>query len=315
MKDTSTKQKVTLLREYGLKKDARQIRASRNPVTAELFVTLLFAALTVFNLLSTSYAQGTGQDLPSIESNLVERFNLNPGEEVAGTLVLIGTGEREQTLSIRVRDLIELASEKHYEGLGAFARSNATWVNGLPSQIRLAPGEKISLPYRLLMPNTQGTANQAGTYYSVILIEPITQDPFLNPENSGKKAEGMNFVLEQRLRYGIQLISDTTQVGTIALDFAEPKLIENEQGVGLQAILEHRGSQGIGVNLTLELYDTQGELVASLVQDTARYFYPQSSQYIYFDLGNLAPGTYDTILIADAGQDNIFGVRYSLEVE
>ncbi|MEZ4631234.1 MAG: hypothetical protein R2880_11080, partial [Deinococcales bacterium] len=127
--------------------------------------------------------------------------------------------------------------------------------------------------------------------------------------------EGVTFVLEQRLRYGIQLISDTTQTGTIALSFAEPALIENAQGVGLQAILEHRGSQGTGISLTLELYDSQGNLITSIIQDTARYIYPQSSQYIYFDLGNLSSGNYDAILIADAGKDNIFGVRYNLEVE
>ena len=263
--------------------------------------------------------------LPAVVSNFVERFNLNPGGEVTGTLVLEGTGEREQTVSLHVRDLIEIAGEKQYGTAGSFERSNAAWITGLPSQVSLEPGERLSLPYRLRMPDN--AAN--GTFYSIILVEPLVIDPFVEADDDRYTAETeTNFVLKQRLRYGIQIITDTTESGAVALNFANPALDKRSSSrtssgtgnalretVNLRATLEHRGNQGVRVNVSLELFDTSGELVAAVVKNDDQYIYPQSSQLINLDLGNVAAGIYDAILIADAGPDNVFGVRYNLEVE
>jgi len=253
--------------------------------------------------------------LPTVVSNFVERFNLNPGEEVTGMLVLEGTGERKQTLSLRVRDMIQVAGEKQYRTAGTFERSNASWITGLPSQVTLEPGERLSLPYRLKMPATQ-RSDASGTYYSIILIEPVAVDPFVEEDDgSYRAATETTFVLKQRLRYGIQIISETTESGSVALNFVNPALDSKAEGVNLRATLEHRGAQGVRVNVSLELFDSEGNLVSTVMKDDDQYIYPQSSQVINLDLGSVAAGTYDAILIADAGPDNVFGVRYNLEVE
>lgn len=63
----------------------------------------------------------------------------------------------------------------------------------------------------------------------------------------------------------------------------------------------------------LELHDKSGTQVDRF-GDQQRRLFPGTSVRQDFELGSLPPGEYTAVVIADAGGEDVFGTRYTLNV-
>ncbi len=88
---------------------------------------------------------------------------------------------------------------------------------------------------------------------------------------------------------------------------------EDGAAAHLQVSLKNTGERLLNPSLSLELYDKSGTQVDRFEAQAERIF-PGTSVRQDFELGNLSPGEYTAVVIADAGGEAVFGTRYTLNV-
>ncbi len=103
--------------------------------------------------------------------------------------------------------------------------------------------------------------------------------------------------------------------GESQLSFENPHFERPQDGAAaqLQVSLRNTGERLLQPEAQLELYDQSGAQVSRLDARVDRIF-PDTSVRQTFDLGTLAPGDYTAVVIVDAGGEDVFGTRYTLNV-
>jgi len=82
----------------------------------------------------------------------------------------------------------------------------------------------------------------------------------------------------------------------------------------LQLDLENTGQRYLRLLVWAELYDEQGTSVGRF-QAGRRGVYPGCSTRFHADLSQVPPGKYNALVVADNGDEYVFGARYDLEIE
>jgi hypothetical protein len=199
--------------------------------------------------------------------------------------------------------------ENHYsQPAGQHPRSNADWIELSQHQVIVAPGQEVKINYTANVPNEP---NLVGTYWSMIMIEAI---PTTSPESSlAKEVPETQLSLRQVVRYGIQMITHIGDTGQRQLKFLDTKVVKDSEKRELQVDIENTGQRWLRPFLWAELYDNSGNYVGRF-EAQKRRIYPTTSVRYRVDLTDLADGQYNALVVADSGDDNIFGANYSLKL-
>jgi hypothetical protein len=280
-------------------------RAARQLKNFSLFSFLLFVTTGI----------GFSQAAPPAPVSAVQLISplrpvvtIVPGGSYQEALVLENSGDTGASVQISQVDYLPDLTETLYPEPGSLPRSNAPWITLSRSEVELKAGEQVTVPYQIRVPDDPALA---GSYWSMILLEPS------DAVNTRSTAEpgGVRTSVQTRFRYGVSVLTDLGSSGQSGLSFTEPVFVQPEQGNGylLRVNLQNVGERVLEPEVWLELVDARGTRLGRIEGGEQRVF-PGGAAQAQFSLGALPPGDYQALVIADAGGERVFGVRYTLNV-
>jgi hypothetical protein len=242
----------------------------------------------------------------AVLGNGVEEHAAHPGETYSGTLRLRNQGSEPADARIDLRDYSFAADgSSRFDPPGSTPRSNARWVAFSPAQVHLAPGAEATVGYTVTVPD--GVA--PGTSWSILMVTTIARGA---PESAEPAGGRVRVGLQATLRYGTQIA--TTVAGPAPrVAFANAHAFAGARGKVLEFDVANAGDVAYRPELRVEVFDAAGQKVASLGSRRG-LLYPGSSLRQRFELGALPPGTYQALVVADTGGDQLFGAQYRLQL-
>ncbi len=240
----------------------------------------------------------------SVLGEMTHEKNADPGETYTGTVVVHNASDDPEDMKIYQTDF-SFASDgaNYYDVPGTLSRSNASWINFSPRQTTVQPHEKAVINYQVTVPQD---SNLIGTYWSMLMVEGI-------PEIPAEKEKG-DMAIRVVMRYGIQMITNMGDTGSRQLKFFEPKLLREENKRMLQIDIENIGERWLRPMVWIELFNEAGTSVGTF-EGSKQRVYPGTSTRFKINLNSIKEGTYKSLVVADCGNEDIFGVNYTLKIE
>jgi hypothetical protein len=238
----------------------------------------------------------------------VEERQARAGESYSGTVRLRNDGAEAAEARLYLTDYAFAADgSTRYGPAGSSPRSNAGWVTFTPSHVRIAPGTEATVGYTVTVP----AGEKAGTFWSMLMVEGIARGA---PESTAVAARGTRAEMGVRptIRYGVQ-IATTLGAGERRADFAGTRAVGTEGGKRIELDVVNSGEVAYRPELSIELYDESGAAVKTF-SSRRGLLYPGTSLRQSFDLGALPAGTYQALVTADTGGDEVFGAQYRLKL-
>lgn len=266
-------------------------------------ILLLFLCLCIYFL---SSGKACAISLPG---GLTIENDVAIGGRTSGNIVILNNDAEPVTVNIYQTDYMFYADGRSDFGKpGSTPRSNASWITYSPNQITVPPKGSASVAYQISVPNDQSLY---GTYWSVIMVEPIPKAALEPPSaEKDKVAIGVQAVF----RHAVQMITHIGDTGERALRFASKRLENRDGKVFLVLDVENTGERWLVPALYVDLADQSGRSLGRFEGGKLRIF-PGCSVRYFVDLGALKPGGYNALVIADCGEEKLFGARYTLEVK
>jgi hypothetical protein len=194
-----------------------------------------------------------------------------------------------------------------YAAPGSLPRSSARWVAFTPSSVRIPPGGEATVGYTVTVP---ADAALHGTYWSVVMVEGIAHG---SPEStSAPAAARVRLGVRPTIRYAVQL---ATTLGADApqVRFASARAYPSAGGKVLELDLANAGEVAYRPEIRVELFDEAGRKAGAFTSRRG-LLYPGTSLRQTFELGAVPAGTYQALVVADAGGDQVYGAQYRLKL-
>lgn len=238
-----------------------------------------------------------------VVNGLTHQFDIIPGEIYRGAIEIQNTGDTEQPVKLYLRDyFFNKEGESFYDAPGSQERSNANWIDVSPSYLVLQPREKTMVTYEIRVPQE---IELTGTYWSVIMVEEES------PVSANSGAKGLT--IQTQLRYAVQVATTAGNTGKRNLTFFGIKPVK-EDGMQLLAVeIENKGELLFKPVVSVELFDEQGNSVG-IFYSLRKKLYPNTSSRFLIDLKGIAPGNYQSLVLADCGEEDVFGINVPLEI-
>jgi hypothetical protein len=255
---------------------------------------------TLFILLLSLALSGLAVAQMAVIGDLARPFDVLPGTIIEDALELRNSGADDSRVRVYLSDYsFNADGTSHYPEPGTLPRSNASWIElgALPTVI--PAGGSVSLPYRVKVDQ----AAPAGSYWSLIMVE----------ELAPQRAATGTVTLQTVLRYGVQVIT-TIAPAPAELVFANPTFHEQAGESVLTLDVLNTGERSVLARHYLDLFDATGTPIGR-VEGSVLRTYPGTSIRQNFVLGALAPDSYLAVVIADGGDEDLFGAQYNLTVK
>lgn len=246
----------------------------------------------------------------SIEGGLTHEKVSQPGQPYQGVITIKNQGDSPQELKIYQTDYrFNHEGATIYGDPGQNARTNARWITFSPSRLTIPPKDTAVINYTIQVP---ADASLAGTYWSMLMIEGIPESA---PESSQhKKPKELSLGITQVMRYGIQMITHIGETGTKKISFLKTTVLKEQDTRILQADVQNDGDRMVRPQLWAELYTSAGVSLGRFPGEQYRLL-PTTSKRFHIDITKVPPGTYKALMVADCGDDDLFGVSYTLKLE
>jgi len=268
-----------------------------------VFLMLLLAAV----IPSSSLAQ------ISVRSQLSHDETVIAGDSYTGAVLIRNDTDEIQQAKIYQTDYQFASDGSNYFGeAGSLDRSNASWVDVAASSIMVPPRESISVTYQVHVPVEINGMSPSGSYWSLIMVEGV---PKTSPENvdNEKPQEGLGVI--QVTRYGIQVASHIEGTGEPELSITESALVRSETNEAtLHLSVSNLGDTLVRPKIWIELYNESGTALGRR-EGLNNRIYPGTSVKQQIKLGELSPGSYRALVIMDAGDEDVFGAEYTLNID
>lgn len=256
----------------------------------------------IFLLLAFSLAEAM------IVGGLTREHQAQPGQTYKGQIVIKNDSNSPTEIKIYQRDYkFNYKGENFYSRPGKEQRSNANWITFSPHKFIVPPQQKVVVKYSVKLPDDP---NLNGTYWSMLMVEKIP--PGSAESTISAEDEKHHIGIRQIIRYGIQMVTQIGSTGERKLEFIGTRLLKEENKRVLEIDIENTGQRWLRPFLWTELYDSSGNYVGRF-DARRRRLYPHTSVRYQLDFSDLPKGDYKALVIADAGQDYIFGANYKLE--
>jgi len=251
-----------------------------------------------------SPADTTAVQLASLLRQVV---TVAPGGSYEGEIVMVNGSDQATTVQVSQVDFLPSEAGVGYPEPGSLPRSNARWLEVVRSDVQIPAGEQAVVPYSIKVPKD---SSLAGSYWSMILLTPS------DAAGVQETQEGeVQTTVRTQFRYGVSVVTNLGDSGAGGLSFDNPQFMRPQDGAAthLQVSLQNTGERLLNPEVQLELYNESGAQVDRFEAQAERIF-PGTSVRQDFDLGSLNPGVYTAVVIADAGGEDVFGTRYTLNV-
>lgn len=256
-------------------------------------------------LLAALALPGAARAQVHVVGDLSRHVELAPGAESQGEVLVRNGGDRPRTARVYLTGYHATADGRTVYGEpGESPRSSAAWIHLVPREQEIAPGSTASFHYVIRVPQDP---RLAGSYWSMLMVEPVA------PETLAPGATRGGVGIRTVTRTGIHLATHIAGTGHAELKFADRRLEQGEKGAALLLDLENAGDRYLRLHLWADLFDREG-IPAGRFEGGRKGLYPADSGRVRIDLDGIAPGTYRAIVVADGGDERVFGARYELEI-
>jgi hypothetical protein len=240
-----------------------------------------------------------------VDGDLIVVKNAAAGETYEGDIVIRNNGDETEEVQVYQTDYAFQCNGSNYYGEpGKLQRSNALWISFSPKRSLIPPGQKAKVHYIVKVP----TADRLrGSFWSMLMIEGVNP---INPDELRKK----NAVsIKTVMRYGIQLVTDIGSGCKRELKFLGHQVVREKAKTILQVDMENIGETWLRPQVWAEIYDEQGKSLGNFPGGQMRTF-PNTSLRFKIDLGSIAEGKYRTLIVADCGGDDLFGLEKVISI-
>lgn len=269
----------------------------------KISILILFFCFLSFSFPYQSYAL-------SLPGGLTVVNTLSPGGTISGNIVILNNDDELRTVRFYQTDYMFYSNGKSdFAKPGSISRSNAPWIEYSPKQVVIQSHSKAELNYRITVPNDPGLR---GTYWSVLMIEPVPESELTPPSADKKK---IKIGVQAVFRHAVQMVTNIGDTGTKTLKFVNKKLETRAGRTCLILDVKNTGEFWLVPEVYVDLLDQKGQQQGRYSGGKLR-IYPGCSVRYTIDLGPLKPQAYNALVIADSGDDeSTFGARYVLEIK
>ena len=245
----------------------------------------------------------------SVIGGLSREKNVKPGEKFEGIIYLKNNGESSCQVKVKQTDYLFYADGKNIYGEpGGISRSNARWISLSPVRLTVPPKETASVYYIVQVPENP---DLKGSYWSMVMVEPI---PETSPESTKEEKGKVKVGIQTIVRYGIQIVTNFSDAGERKIRFLDKKLFSQDKKRLFEFDIENTGERSLSPVVWVELYSKDGMNIGRFESSKLR-IYPGCSVRHKVDLTDVPKGKYKALVVADSGDENVFGAQYDLEME
>ncbi len=248
----------------------------------------------------------TGSSFAGINvlSELTYEKTVKPGSSFEGFVTIQNTGDDVQEVKLYLKDYLFYSNGQNlYDEPGTTERSNADWIQ-LDQSVILVDGQsQVNVPYTVNIPASE---DMDGTYWSILMIEGA---PEVTPETMQQSSVGINTVM----RYGIQIVTHFGESGDRSLKFLNAELVTESEKNIFKVDIENDGERWLRPAVWVELFNQDG-ISMGKYSAISRRTYPGTSIKQMVDLTEVPEGTYKALVVADCGDDDLFGIQYNLTI-
>ena len=224
-----------------------------------------------------------------------------PGDVYTGEIKIQNSGDTDQEVRIYQTDMLyNFEDYTMYDAPVSHPRSNANWIQYSPKTVIVKAKETVYVQYEVSVPDSDSIN---GTYWSILMVEGVLP---IDPDQPGQ----LN--INTLTRYGIQIITEIADKGIGKLEFLEPSLIREGDKLFLAVDIMNTGEHYIVPEVTMELFDEDGESVAVLKANKKGLFPTTSARYRFNLEGIKDETTYETLIVAAGEDEDVFGLEYTL---
>jgi len=239
----------------------------------------------------------------TIRNGLSHQFNVSPGKTYSGRIEIQNEDPVFQAVTAYKNDFLTRAGgESLFTDSVIHSRSSMDWITLNPAYVNIEPGSSAIIGFEIRVPDEP---NLAGTYWSVIMVEPAV------PLDTIVPAEGIS--IRTVTRYAVQVICTIGETGKTEIRFQSVKQEFTENKRILQIDLDNSGERFIRPLIGLEVYTPEGQL-ADQFKSVQQGLFPFSQKRYQIDISRLATGQYKAVLIADCGDETFFGANADLVI-
>lgn len=237
-----------------------------------------------------------------ILGSTIHKYTGSPGDVYTGTIKIHNPSDFNQEVKIYPTDyLFNYKGQSFYDKPVSHKRSNADWIEFSPKFIILKAKETQYIQYKIKIPQNDSLS---GTYWSVLMVEGV------NPVNTNPNDQ-LN--ISTSTRFANQIITNLTNRGIGKLRFMQPTLTTEGDILFFDVAMENTGDRVISPNVTVEFFDETGKSVKTF-EAPKNGMYPTTSALFRFHIEGIQDKkTYQVLIIADGGNDDVFGLEMTLD--
>ncbi|HOJ13905.1 MAG TPA: hypothetical protein PLS81_01105 [Deltaproteobacteria bacterium] len=246
----------------------------------------------------------------SVEGGLTHERTARPGETYRETITLRNQSQEPSEVKVYQTDYwFNHEGKMRYDDPGTLDRSNARWINVNPVRVTVPPMDRAVVSYTVNVPKDD---DRIGTYWSILMVEEI---PPSSPEASGRERTKQPAVgIVQVMRYAVQVITHIGEGGLREVSFLKTSIVKEGEQRLLKVDVENTGQVLVRPQVYTELFKDDGTSMGRFPGERYR-LYPKTSRRFTVDVSTVPPGTYRAVVIADCGEDAVFGITYTFVFE
>ena len=258
--------------------------------------TLFVLALLLCLLVQPAYSQITlvGDD--------IQRTKALPGEQYSGTVMIHNETDSTVTVKVYQDAITALTSFDRGDKIITIDKSNADWVSHASERMVIQSGEIAEVNYQVTVPIRYDAEELGGTYWSTLAVDAVAlgASEFIKPYSRHRLAE---------IATDVQGTGDTgLAINTLKIDGDQSSARRN-----LEAVMINTGDVLVKPDVWFEIYNVAGKL-EDRVAGNVDWVFPGGFHRVKADVSHLGPGVYETQVVVDAGENNIFGSSYTVDM-
>lgn len=238
-----------------------------------------------------------------IVNGLSHEHTVQPGIKSQGSIVIKNTSETSRRARIYKTDVVH-----DCDGQTTFIegkereRCNSEWTLLSDNEIVIPSKQSYTLTYEL-SPGTDIDAN--GSYWGVIMVEEIKDLDTIAPQRG--------VTVTSLIRYAIQIIANFNSEPVKDLEIIGVDIDTTKEQNLVSVSVTNRGNYMLKPIMILELYNNAGEQVFR-TEIPYQKVYPGYCKLFELPINEVPEGTYNGILVADCGDENIYGINLEIDV-
>jgi len=263
-------------------------------------------------LRSGGAAQGESDAVSiAVIGSLERTFQVTPGSEVTGRILVRNGGSEPQVVRAYLADYVppDTNGGSGFPDPGTHPRSNAGWIDLLPAEQVVPPGETASITVFIRLPEE---VPNAGSFWSVVMVEGVPPATLAPPPVGGE----VRIAIREVFRTAVRIVTEVEGAAllpTASIRFTDRALRIGEAGPELDLRLENDGARSLRLELWVELFDDAGASLGRFFAASAALL-PGEVAGRRISLEGVPRGSYEALVVADNRDEAVFGARYRLEI-